>query len=509
MPVFNSYTRPTALGDTFKPIDDNIQLLGAQTMYNRAEQNAQKIGGQFSNLFGVTTYGKDAEVLSQIEDEARKQIQEISKGNLENPETVSRVNSLISQYKNHPDVQAVTQRASAFQNEAKRKQEAEAKRQTYVSPLLREAEKYYSSGEYLTDKRFNNAGWVSPDTTKAMQEAVKMSTKKTYNPKTGYVENVAKPEEVSAAFYEIMKNNPNYQKDLEYGFQEETDGVNWDDSGQQFVQGKVEKLQQQYNEALNDGNQEAASLAQHELNRLKNLADPSLIGEELKKQAFQNHINTQLERVGYANDVLDFEKIERDPIDMKLLEHKLRMSEIAERETQKNKYKQAAAKSTDPLKRQMIMQAINLGYTTELEDPTQPDGLISTVELAKLGIAKPTETKEEKAAEKEVAKEDIASFRNIFNVNKNKAEKIIKEKAGDLGWNFDADDIEEVKWNKDSNRYEVKVDDLYTTEVISFTQDEMDKLNKIAVKKGNEIIEIPISDTEALDEAEKEGYTKQ
>lgn len=216
-----------------------------------------------------------------------------------------------------------------------------------------------------------------------------------YNPKTGYVENIAKPEDISKSFYEIMKNNPGYQKDLDYSFQKETKDVNWDDKGQEFIQEKVGKLQQQLYQAQLQGDNESVAMASKELNRLSKLSNPSLIGSQLRDQYFQNYINTQLEQVGYANDVADFEKIERDPIDMKLLEHKLRMSEISERESQKNKYKQTAAKSTDPLKRQMIMQAINLGYTTELEDATQPDGLITVPELVKLGIAKPTETKKE------------------------------------------------------------------------------------------------------------------
>ena len=324
---FNQFSRPVQPVDQYLPISDEILARGAMETYNKAGQLGQKLAAYNSNLFGITTYGKDAEVLQDYENQFNQQVAELSKGDITSPQALSKFNSLISNFSNSPDILGIHERNATYNSELKAKKDAEAKGLSYTSPLIKDAQSYYSGDKYYTDKRFTRSGWVSPDTTKAMDEAVKAVTKQQYDPKTGFVTKTAKPEEVAANFYERMKNNPNYQKDLEYGFEQETEGVNWQDNGHQFVQGKVNKLTQQYNEALADGNQEAASLAQHELNRLQNLADPSLIGEELKKQAFQNHINTQLEKVGYANDVLDFQKIERDPIDMKLLEHKLNMQE--------------------------------------------------------------------------------------------------------------------------------------------------------------------------------------
>lgn len=335
---FNQFSRPVQPVDQYLPISDEILARGAMETYNKAGQLGQKLAAYNSNLFGITTYGKDAEVLQDYENQFNQQVAELSKGDITSPQALSKFNSLVSNFSNSPDILGIHERNATYNSELKAKKDAEAKGLSYTSPLIKDAQSYYSGDKYYTDKRFTRSGWVSPDTTKAMDEAVKAVTKQQYDPKTGFVTKTAKPEEVAANFYERMKNNPNYQKDLEYGFEQETEGVNWQDNGHQFVQGKVNKLTQQYNEALADGNQEAASLAQHELNRLQNLADPSLIGEELKKQAFQNHINTQLEKVGYANDVLDFQKIERDPIDMKLLEHKLNMQEDLYKKTLEQQY---------------------------------------------------------------------------------------------------------------------------------------------------------------------------
>ena len=117
-----------------------------------------------------------------------------------------------------------------------------------------------------------------------------------------------------------------------------------------------------------------------------------------------------------------------------------------------NQYKQAAAKSTDPLKRQMIMQAINLGYTTELEDATQPDGLITVPELVKLGIAKPTETKKEEedktkitVGDKQYTLSDAKA--NIQSGSKSFIEQFVKDFF---------EDVEEISIDGDNIYYDRK-----------------------------------------------------
>ena len=115
-----------------------------------------------------------------------------------------------------------------------------------------------------------------------------------------------------------MKNNPNYQRDLQYSFEKENEGVDWNNHGQEFIQNKANTLQQQFQDAVSLGDLETAQMIQNEYSRLQNLSDPTLIGDNLKQQYFQNYIQNQLDKVGYANDVSDFVKIERDPIQLKL-----------------------------------------------------------------------------------------------------------------------------------------------------------------------------------------------
>lgn len=483
---FNQFSRAVTPVDQYLPISDELLTKGAVETYNKAGQLGQKLLAYKSNLFGISTYGKDAEVLQDYENQFNQQVAELSKGDITSPQALSKFNSLVSNFSNSPDILGIHERNAAYTTELKNKKEAEAKNLTYTSPLLKDAEKYYSGDKYYSDKRFSRSGWVSPETTKAMDEAVKSVTKQQYDPKTGFVTKIAKPEEVAAAFYERMKSNPNYQKDLEYGFEQETEGVNWQDNGQQFVQGKVNKLTQQYNEALADGNQEAASLAQHELNRLQNLADPSLIGEELKKQAFQNHIKSQLERVGYANDVSDFQKIERDPIDMKLLEHKLRMQEKSEKESLKMYGIKKAIDATIASGQTPDYEAIDIGdYSSLIYNPIESrDGKSGTPATGK--------TIEQKAAE-DAAKAEEERIKKIPVATKEQIQQLYKNnktfennfntwmtKNGYPPKNFTATDIEKVEPDDKTQTYKLTLDTDYMfgggSKVIDISKQEFEKL---------------------------------
>jgi len=130
--------------------------------------------------------------------------------------------------------------------------------------------------------------------------------------------------------------------------------------------------------------------------------------------------------------------------------------------------------------------------------------------LIKMGLKQEKNTEENT---KHPIREDIASFRQIFKSNQEKVKKLIESKlGGNLGvGGFNENDIEKVTWNKDTNRYVIDVDDSWygTNETISLTQDEVNNLNKVIFKKGDEVLEIPLSDTEAIDAANKEGYTKE
>lgn len=469
------------------PLSENILMSGAifnEKNMKESQQNLQNAADSFLNI--QTNIPQDAQVLNQRKQEFQTAVKDLNLSNLNNPQTVSQLNQLITKFSNDQDILGIAQRANSVNKELQTKKEYESKGKQYVSPILDQADDYIKGGNYYKDTRFNKSGWVSPDTTKAMQDAVKAVTKKTYNSKTGIVESVAKPEDVSAAFYEIMKNNPSYQKDLDYSFQKETKDINWDDKGQEFVQSKLDKLQQQIYQAQSIGDQESFEMATHELNRLSKLSNPALIGNQLKDQYFQNFINTQLEQVGYANDVSDFEKIERDPIDMKLLEHKLRMQEKSEKESLKMYGIKKAIDATIASGQTPDYEAIDIGdYSSLIYNPIESrDG--------KFGTSATGKTTEQKAAE-DAAKAEEERIKKIPAATKEQIQQLYKNnKTFENNFNtwmtkngyppnaFTATDIEKVESDDKTQTYKLTLDTDYIfgggSKVIDISKDEFEKM---------------------------------
>ena len=524
MPTKGVYSHIIEPNRFVSPLDINVYQQGQQYKEGIAKENLQLAASAYGQLSNIPAYGVDAMQLQKEMEGIKSQFLSGNMSNLNDPNTFSHINSIINNAKNNPNIQAIAKRGSIYSQELEKKKKADEKGEPYTSPALDTLQEYYFNNDNFYEKPEGvnlSMGWVSPDLTKVIKQARESATKTTYNPSTGRVEKVAHPEEVSAAFKELIKNNPNYQKDLDYAFQKETKGMDWDTEGNKFILNKVSRLQQQYNQAINMGDLESAKMAEAELNRVQSLSDPTLVGNELKNQYYQNYIQTQLDKVGYANEVADFEKFDRDPLQMQIqkfanekalkkIEHDYRMSELKIKEEEKAKVKQLALSTKDPLKKSLVLIGIKEGLSDELLDDSQPDGIKTTEELIKMGLKQEKNTEENT---KHPIREDIASFRQIFKSNQEKVKKLIESKlGGNLGvGGFNENDIEKVTWNKDTNRYVIDVDDSWygTNETISLTQDEVNNLNKVIFKKGDEVLEIPLSDTEAIDAANKEGYTKE
>lgn len=400
MPTKGVYSHIIEPNRFVSPLDINVYQQGQQYKEGIAKENLQLAASAYGQLSNIPAYGVDAMQLQKEMEGIKSQFLTGDMSNLNDPNTFSHINSIINNAKNNPNIQAIAKRGSIYSQELEKKKKADEKGEPYTSPALDTLQEYYFNNDNFYEKPEGvnlSMGWVSPDLTKVIKQAREAATKTTYNPTTGRVEKVAHPEEVSAAFKELIKNNPNYQKDLDYAFQKETKGMDWDTEGNKFILNKVSRLQQQYNQALNMGDVESAKMAEAELNRVQFLSDPTLVGNELKNKYYQNYVQTQLDKVGYANEVADFEKFDRDPIQMKMLEHSNRMAEIREREKQKNQYKQVAGNTKiDPVRRARLVKAASeLG--TDISDETQPDGYISNEALDDLGVLKTP--KEQKASE--------------------------------------------------------------------------------------------------------------
>ncbi len=114
---YNQFSQAVQPADLYKPIDTNILAMGAKENYERAGKLAQNASLAEKNMFGVQTFGKDAEVLDELHRDFSSKIAELSKEGLDKPETLSRINTLISQYSSNPDVQAIHKRKTFYDNE--------------------------------------------------------------------------------------------------------------------------------------------------------------------------------------------------------------------------------------------------------------------------------------------------------------------------------------------------------------------------------------------------------
>lgn len=223
--------------DLYDPIDDNILLQGQKAIYDRTMAFAEEANKYKSAFFGQNAYGKDAEILKQKEAEYNAAISEVTKGGIESMEAQTAINAIINQASSDKDILGISQRTSAYERELKNKQEAEAKGEGFSSPLLQQAENYYSSGKYYTDERFNGSGWLTPNEAKSMKSAKELVEKK-----KGWKENpdgtreeyeYYDPEDLKVALQQVYKSNPNYEKEFDFQFKNQTKDVNWDDYAKQ------------------------------------------------------------------------------------------------------------------------------------------------------------------------------------------------------------------------------------------------------------------------------------
>lgn len=421
MPTKGVYSHIIEPNRFVSPLDINVYQQGQQYKEGIAKENLQLAASAYGQLSNIPAYGVDAMQLQKEMESIKSQFLSGNMSNLNDPNTFSHINSIINNAKNNPNIQAIAKRGSIYSQELEKKKKADEKGEPYTSPALDTLQEYYFNNDNFYEKPEGvnlSMGWVSPDLTKVIKQARESATKTTYNPSTGRVEKVAHPEEVSAAFKELIKNNPNYQKDLDYAFQKETKGTDWDNEGNKFLSNKMNILRQQYTEAVNNRDLESAKMAEAELHKLQTLSDASLVGNELKNQYYQNYIQTQLDKVGYANEVADFEKFDRDPIQMKMLEHSNRMAEIREIEKQKNQYKQVVGNTKiDPVRRARLVKAASeLGI--DISDETQPDGYISNEALDDLGVLKtPKEQNNQKEVEVNVGDKKYKPSEIEANIN--------------------------------------------------------------------------------------------
>lgn len=323
MPIKGVYSTVIQPNKFVAPSDLDLYKQGTVYKEGLAKEALTDISALHNSIFNIPTYGKDKEVLMQKDQELKNQLSQLNLSNLGSMETSSQIKNLISQAANDQDVAAIAQRYGSYANELKRKEDAEAKGKEYISPLLRQAEKYYGSGVYKTQEKFNGSGFISPDLLKFQEAAQKIAPKTKYwktlpNGERVQVEEQSK-QNLASTYYNLIGQDPNGQRYLDDQFETNHEGIDWENASNQNIQEDMNKLQVARQQAAQMGY--STETFDNQLNRLQKLSESGVTGQALKQQYKKNYIddfvNTWADGVHYTN----YGDIKLDELDKMKIEH--------------------------------------------------------------------------------------------------------------------------------------------------------------------------------------------
>lgn len=311
---FTNYSTPIKPASFEAPLDLDLYAKGTLYKENLAKANLQDISASYNNVFNIPTYGKDKEKIAELEGNLKNELSQMNLANLGNMETASQIKNLISKYSQNKDVMGIAQRYGSYQNELKKKEDAESKGGSYYSSLLKDANKYYNSGEFLSDKRFNKPGYLIPEVAKLQNELIKNNEKSIYRKVSkqtpdGNILTYNKVDGNKAAdlWKQQIEANPTLKQYYFDQFQDQNEEVDWDSEGSNL-------LLNAYQNSL-----ELARLHPEEADYYLSKADQQLkaaqsgkTGNEFKMSAFNDFITQDAHDFGNVKDALDVEDIKAD-----------------------------------------------------------------------------------------------------------------------------------------------------------------------------------------------------
>lgn len=491
--MFSPYTQPQKPAEWVDPLDLNLYLKGSAYKQQVAEGNLKRIQDQYESLFSVPSYGIDSQRLSEIEQNFRNDLSKMDLGNLSDLSSMSNMNNLINKYtsNNNPDGKdliAIAKRGNKFkawEENIRKFQEKGQQIPVWNLKSYNEALNYYEGDNFETERSFS--GDITPgfDWDKHNKEIENLVPEKERMKKSGFNQEYYKGKTYQSAFNAFMQglNQPGALEDLQKQFEYYYGNEDYGELDKKLALQQIQELSHvaKYSEDEELRNQAINNIKYWE--QYANTVNPTTS----KQQAFEHYkkINADNFAQTVTNYGLKDVKLSEDgAIKMR---HNNEMELIRKRgEVQKSlldtklstalqKANSSGTKVTS-MQTYLMKELLEKGYDGDLYKPNSSE-ILDETDLTKilqtLNASKPNTENEVKS---DKVREDLVSFKEIYSKNKNAMENIFKQKAGNLGYFFDVDDIEEVTWNNETKRYEVTVDDAGTTEEISFTQEEVDEL---------------------------------
>jgi len=254
MPIYNPYNEVVQPAKYVAPMDLNLLLKGTQYKQEQSEKNFNEIQGQVNNLLSIPAYGKDKEILNQKLQELQQVMGGLDVTNLETPQAKQQINSLINQFSQDKDVQAIAQRGNSYQNMMAEKQDFDKKGKVYMNQGLRKLNKYYSGDDYIRDVKFSNDGYEAPNVVEAMKKIKELETpeeKQIPDGNGGYtIVKSYNPERLKKTTEQVLSGMPNWEKFNREQLAQKYEGIDIDKYAIEHYTPLQQLSQQNYDAAL-------------------------------------------------------------------------------------------------------------------------------------------------------------------------------------------------------------------------------------------------------------------
>ncbi len=446
------------------PVSEDTLIKGALLGEQNIQQSRQATQEGIDRIFNIQAISpQDEEVLAKRQQELQESLSGINMSALSNPQTKSQINAIINRFSTDPDILAVATRSKQYFNELATKKDYESKGKQYVSPLLRQAQKYIDEGVYKTDTRFNKSGFVAPDN-KELDESLKAVPEFENWIKNGAYDDHLKGKATGALAtkaYQLFTSNPQWQALHNDNFEQQMEGFDVTEVVNQGIEG-IQKVFP----FLPPEEQERALLHMQEGLELQknNPYLPSALTSKMREDYYQNQAYMAAEAATYANTVdhrpNEFVKIAQQYENSKKLELYKQQTDLFPYLSKEDQEKMlnnkdlssinwsTAAKSMQDFKLMQKKKEAEL-YNPLIKDKAQLQIGNQNVlyEQAKQGIEKEDEA---------IPVGNIPFTINLILSNKEKAKALLKEANTDLT----DEDITKIMTNLEENKISLNEDDI-------------------------------------------------
>jgi hypothetical protein len=326
--AFTQYSQIVKPAEYLPEIPFDIYSQGVQKVAATNEQKHQNLQGQYNNLFAIKTYGKDAEVLGQMQQEFQQQVGELSKQGLSSPEAQSKINQLISSYSTNPDVMNIHKRKAKFDEWNSQLQDYQEKGKfvpAWKMKQYNDAQNYYSGSDYYTNKQFTGNLTPGFDWDKHNKELIASTPEIEQLKKSGVNNNLYKGKTYNALqgkFYEGLQQ-PGALDDLREHFEYDYGNEDYASHDQQLAIQQVNKLN---NIIATSSDPILVNQAKSDLDYWSDFSG-SVNPQTSKEEAFQRYIKANSEDFARTNTNYALKESKMSDASKMYQEHEYRQQE--------------------------------------------------------------------------------------------------------------------------------------------------------------------------------------